>query len=104
MSRGKAYTKGQKEFIVTLKQLYDQEKHNGGTVSTQDAAKRVAKGLNVSLRTVKSILSEYNRTGKIEPASTNRGKPPFSISSQLETVIRQRIRELNRNGQHVSQR
>ena len=64
----------------------------------------VASGLNVSLRTVKSILSEYNRTGKVDSPSTNRGKPPFLISSPLETVIRQRIRELNCNGQHVSQR
>lgn len=98
MSRGKAYTKGQKEFIVTLKQSYDKEKSTGETVSTRDPAKRVAVGLNVSLRTVKSVLSEYNRTFKIESPSNNRGKPPFTISLELETIIRQRIRELNRNG------
>lgn len=104
MSKGKAYTQEQREFIVTLKQSYDQEKLDGETVSTKKSAKRVASGLNVSLRTVKSILSEYNRTGKVDSPSTNRGKPPFLISSPLETVIRQRIRELNCNGQHVSQR
>ncbi len=38
MSRGKAYTKGQKEFIVTLKQSYLREKINGETVSTIDPA------------------------------------------------------------------
>ncbi len=58
----------------------------------------------MGLRTVKSILSEYNRTGKVDSPLTNRGKPPFSISSPLETIIRHRIRELNRNGQHVSPR
>ncbi len=42
--------------------------------------------------------------GKVDSPSTNRGKPPFSISSPLETVIRHRIRELNCNGQYVSQR
>lgn len=104
MPRGKAYTKGQKEFIVTLKQSYDQERLNGETVPTQDPANRVSKGLNVSLRTVKGVLSDYNRTGKVDSPSTNRGKPLFSISSPLETVIRQRIRELNRNGQYVSTR
>ena len=102
MPRGKAYTRGQKAFIVTLKPSYDQEKLEGETVLTQDAAKRVAKGLKVSLRTVKSLLSESNRTGKLDGPSTNRGKPPLSISSPLETVIRQRIREFNRKGQYVS--
>lgn len=102
MARGKAYTKRQKEFIVTLKESYDQERLEGGTVSTKDPANRVAKGLSVSLRTIRSILSDYNRTGKVDSPSTNRGKPEFSISSPLETVIRQRIRELNREGQYVS--
>ena len=104
MARGKAYTKGQKEFIVILKQSYDQERFAGETVSTKDPANRVAGGLTVCLRTVKSILSKYNRTGKVNTPSTNRGKPEFSISSPLETVIRQRIRELNRSGQYVSTR
>jgi transposase len=102
MPRGKAYTKGQKEFIVTLKQSYDQEKVEGDTTSTKDPANRIAQGLNVSLRTVKGILSEYNRTGQVNSPSTSRGKPPFSGSKPLETIIRQRIRELNRNGQFVS--
>ena len=93
MPRGKAYTKGQKEFIVTLKQSYDQERLDGETVSTKDAANRVAKGLNVSLRTVKSVLAEYHRTGNVVSPSINRGKPAFRILSPLETVIRHRIRE-----------
>ena len=102
MPRGKAYTSVQKEFIVTLKQSYDKEKLSGPTVSTKDPANRVASGLNVSLRTVKSILIEYNQTGKVHSPSLNRGKPPFHILSPLETIIRQRIRELNRSGQYVS--
>jgi transposase len=102
MPRGKAYTKGQKEVIVTLKQSYDQERLDGETVSTKDPANRVAKGLNVSLRTVKSVLAEDHRTGKVVSPSINRGKPAFRILSPLETVIRHRIRELNRTGQYVS--
>jgi len=31
MSKGKAYTQEQREFIVTLKQSYDQEKLDGET-------------------------------------------------------------------------
>jgi transposase len=102
MPRGKAYTKGQKEFIVTLRQAYDQERRDGDTVSTKDAANRVAKGLHVSLRTVKSVLAEYHRTGHVTAPSSHRGKPPFRILPPLETVIRHRIRELNRKGHYVS--
>ena len=104
MSQGKAYTKGQKEFIVTLKQSYDQEKFDGETVSTKDPTNRVAKGLCVGLRTVKSVLSEHNLTQKVDSPSRNRGKPPFRISSALSTIIRWRIRELNRSGKYVSVR
>ena len=38
MSKGQAYTQEQREFIVTLKQKYDQEKLEGETVSTQESA------------------------------------------------------------------
>jgi len=47
MPRGKAYTKEQKEFIVTLKQSYVKERLNGDTVSTKEPANRIAQGLNV---------------------------------------------------------
>jgi len=107
MARGKAYTDGQKEFIVTLKQSYDKEKIDNDIVSTKDSAGRVSKGLNVSLRSVKSILSEHNNEKSLDSSPKkarykSRGKPEYRISSPLETIIRQRIRSLNRSGQHVS--
>ncbi len=102
MPRGKAYTQGQKEFIVTLKQSYDRERLDGETVFTQDAASRVAKGLHVSLRTVRSVLAEHHRTGNVTSPSIPRGKPAYRISPPFETVIRHRIRELNRTGHYIS--
>jgi hypothetical protein len=33
-----------------------------------------------------------------------KGKPPYRVAPALETVIRQRLRELNRQGSHVSRR
>jgi transposase len=107
MARGKAYTDGQKEFIVILKQSYDKEKIEHETISTKDPADRVSKGLNVSLRTVRSVLSEHNKERYNDSPTgitsyKNRGKPEFRISSALETIIRQRIRTLNRFGQYVS--
>ena len=102
-SQGKAYTKEQKEFIIRLKQSYDEERALQTTVSTRDPAGRVAKGLQVSLSTVKAVLAEYHRTGQVEtPAILSRGKPGYRVGSALETVIRQRVRELNRRGEAVS--
>jgi transposase len=102
-SQGKAYTKEQKEFIIRLKQSYDEERALQATVSTCDAAGRVAKGLQVSLSTVKAVLAEYYRTGQVEtPAILSHGKPGYRVGSALETVIRQRVRELNRRGEAVS--
>ena len=102
-SQGKAYTKEQKEFIICLKQSYDEERALQATVSTRDAAGRVAKGLQVSLSTVKAVLAEYHRTGQVEtPAILSHGKPGYRVGSALETVIRQRVRELNRRGEAVS--
>jgi transposase len=103
--QGKAYTKEQKEFIVRLKHCYDEERASSSSVSTRDPAARVAKGLNVSLWAVKTILAEYNQTGQVSaPTSTLRGKPPYHVASALETILRQRVRELNRRGDYVSVR
>jgi transposase len=102
MSRGKAYTKGQKEFIVALKKSYDEEKISSDTISTKGSANRVSKGLKVSIRTVRNILSEYKKTGQVNSPLLSNGKPEFIISSAMETIIRRHVRELNSNGKYVS--
>jgi hypothetical protein len=81
-SQGKAYTKEQKEFIVRLKQSYDEERGTQATVSTRNPAGRVAKNLQVGLATVKTVMAEYHRTGKVvAPSPMPRGKPPYRVGS-----------------------
>lgn len=104
-SQGKAYTKEQKEFIVRLKQSYDKERAVQASVSTCNPAGRVAKGLQVSLSTVKAVMAEYYHRGSVEtPTAGVRGKPGYRMECSLATVIRQRVRELNRRGEAVSLR
>lgn len=74
------------------------------TVSTCNPAGRVAKGLQVSLSTVKAVMADHHRGTMETPAALVRGKPSYRIGSTLETVIRQRVRELNRRGEAVSLR
>jgi transposase len=103
MSQGKAIDVWERQFVVRLKAHFDQERRQNSLVSTQDPEGRVAKALGIGRRSVKEILSTYHKTGQVTVAvPQSKGNPPFRIKPALETVIRQRIRELNRQGLHVS--
>lgn len=105
MSQGKAIDIRERQFVVRLKEYFDQECRQGPVVSTQNPVARVAKTLGIGERTVKQILSTYYKTGQVTaPVLDAKGKPPYHIKPALETVLRQRIRELNRQGSHVSVR
>jgi len=105
MAQGKAVDLRGRQFVVRLKEFFDQERRAGAVVSTQDPAGRVATALGLGKRTVKDILSTYHRTGQcLAPTVEAKGKPPYRIQAPLEKVIRQRIRERNRQGSHVSVR
>jgi hypothetical protein len=103
MSQGKAIDVWERQFVIRLKAHFDQERRQGSSVSTQDPAGRVAQALGIGRRSVKEILSTYRKTGQVTVVALQaKGKPPYRIQPALETVIRQRIRELNRQGLHVS--
>ena len=105
MPQGQAVDVRERQFVVQLKEYFDQERRQGPTVSTQDAVGRVAQALGLGKRTVKEILRTYRQTGQVATAPLDaKGKPPYRIQRALETVIRQRIRELNRQGSHISVR
>jgi len=105
MPQGQAVDLRERQFVVRLKDYFDQERRQGLSVSTQDAVGRVAQALGLGKRTVKEILRTYRQTGQVATATLeSKGKPPYRIQPALETVIRQRIRALNRQGSHVSVR
>lgn len=105
MPQGQAVDFRERQFVVRLKAYFDQERQQGLSVSTQDAVGRVAKALGLGKRTVKEILSTDQKAGQVAvPALASKGKPPYRIQPALETVLRQRIRALNRQGSHVSVR
>ena len=105
MSQGQAVDFRERQFVVRLKDYFDQERQQGLSVSTHDAVGRVAKALDLGTRTVKEMLSTYHTAGQVAvPALASTGKPPYRLQPALETVMRQRIRALNRQGSHVSVR
>ncbi len=105
MPQGKAVDLRGRQFVVRLKEVFDQERRAGAVVLTKDPAGRVATALGLGKRTVKDILSTSHRTGHcLAPPVEAKGKPPYRMQAPLEKVIRQRIRERNRQGSHVSVR
>jgi len=105
MPQGQAVDLRERQLVVRLKEYFDQERRQGPSVATQDAVGRVAQALGLGKRTVKEILRTYHQTGQVALAThESKGTPPYRIQQALETVMRQRIRALNRQGSHVSGR
>ncbi len=105
MPQGKVIDIRDREVIVLLKKHFDQERREGIVVSTKDPSERVAKILGISKRIVQEVFREYSKKGDVlAPDVEYKGRPPHKIKPCLETVIRHRIRELNRQGSHVSLR
>ena len=105
MPQGQAVDGRKRQVVVQLKEYFDQERRQGPTVSTQDAVGRVAQALGLGKRTVQEILRTYRQTGQVATAPRDaKGKPPYRLQRALETVIRQRMRALTRQGSHSSGR
>ena len=102
MPQGQAGDFRERQFVGRWKESFEQERQQGLSVATHDAVGRVAKALGLGKRPVKEMLSTYPKVGQVAvPALESTGKPPYRIQPALETVIRQRIRALNRQGSHV---
>jgi len=79
MPQGKAVDLRGRQFVVRLKEVFDQERRAGAVVSTQDPAGRVAKALGLGKRTVKDILSTYHHTGQfLAPTVEAKGRVPVA--------------------------
>jgi transposase len=102
--QGKALSQGQRQFITALKAYFDAEKKAGPTAATKDPTGRVAAGLNIGRRTVENVLAQYHKDGNllVQHPHLSRGQPAFRLSDELVPSIREYIRVMNQNGQHVS--
>src|SRR5437016_13717902 len=77
MPQGKAVDLRGRQFVVRLKEVFDQERRAGAVVSTKDPAGRVAKALGLGKRTVKDILRPLITLGNsLRPVSKRKASPP----------------------------
>ena len=100
--QGKKFTLEMQQFVRNLKQHFDAEKRAEKFVSTKNAVKRVAKGLDIGETTVKRILADSTSpsTTAIQ-RSRVRGKPSYRVPQNLQPVIRTFVREKNFQGQKI---
>lgn len=105
MPQGQGVDFRERQLVVRLKGYVDQERQQGLSVSTHDAGGRVAQALGLGKRTVQEMLSTYQKAGQgAVPALEANGTPPSRLQPAVETMIRQRMRALNRQGSQVSVR
>ncbi len=99
--QGKEFTPEMKLLIVSLKLHFDQEKKAGRSVSTKNAAGRVANGLGIGEATVKRIMAAHKQGKGLVTEEKERGKPPYRLSLNLQPVIREFIRQKNLKGEKI---
>ncbi|MBF0226336.1 MAG: hypothetical protein HQK76_12850 [Desulfobacterales bacterium] len=99
--QGKEFTPEMKQLVVNLKVHFDEEKKNGKTVSTRNAAGRVAQGLGIGESTVKRIMAAHKLGKVVEIEDKERGKPQYRLSLNLQPFIRDYIRQKNLKGQKI---
>jgi len=75
--QGKEFTPEMNQLIVNLKQHFDEEKKAGKSVSTKNAAGRVAYGLGIGGATVKRIMATHKQEKVVVVKEKERGKPPY---------------------------
>jgi len=102
--QGKQLSSEMMESVVRLKKHHDEERKRGKFVSTKNSTGRTADALGLGVVTVKRIMARYIQSGEkviVKPAQRP-GRPPSSISVNVQPAIRQFIRAENLEGRRVS--
>jgi len=101
--KGKEFTPGMKQLVVNVKQFNDIERHQKKFKAVW-SIEQTAKALGIGEATVRRIMAEYNKNKKniLTSLPKMRGKPEYTISKDLQPVVRDYIRSQNLKGQHVS--
>ena len=104
MSQGKELTYEQKQGIVDVKKYMDNEKAQGKFVSTLNPTLRTAQALNVSLSTVKNVLSAANKNqGLVQKSDRKqRGHGIPKVDSHEIAIVRRMIQDAYLRGELVT--
>lgn len=102
MGQGKALTPGEKKTIVSLKEYFDQSK-NDLQEQKCSSAQRVANSLGFGIATIKRTMADFNRGVNFEDTKrAYRGRSQRALSDSAQTVVRDYIRDANREGAYIT--
>lgn len=102
--QGVEFSPEMRQMIVNVKRFFDESKASGNFEDIPSSTP-ISKALDVSISTVKVVMSAYNKMGKESLENSNfskRGQPSYSAESGMEPLVRQYIRQANRSGSQVN--
>ena len=102
MAQGKALTPEEKKAIVALKEYFDRtidDLEEQGELSVQ----RVSNALGFGLSTVRRTMADYSRGINFDKESiVYRGRPQLALSDSAQTIVREYIRNANKEGAYIT--
>ena len=102
MGQGKPLTSEEKKLIVALKEYFDRTKDDFKEQECPSAQK-VANALGFGIATIKRIMSDYNRGISFEVAEQAfRGRPQRVLHDSTQTIVRDYIRNANKEGAYIT--
>ena len=102
MAQGKALTPEEKKAIVALKEYFDRT-INDLEEQKELSVQRVSNALGFGLATVRRTMADYNRDVNFdEELIVYRGRPQRALSDSAQTIVREYIRNANKEGAYMT--
>ncbi len=102
MAQGKALTPEEKKAIVALKEYFDRTVDD---LEEQEAlsVQRVSNALGFGIATVRRTMADYSRGVNFDKETTvYRGRPQRALSDSAQTIVRECIRNANKEGAYMT--
>jgi len=102
MAQGKALTPEEKKAIVALKEYFDRSIDD---LEEQEelSVQRVSNALGFGLSTVRRTMADYSRGVNFDKESiVYRGRPQRVLSDSAQTIVREYIRNANKEGAYMT--
>lgn len=102
--QGIEFNPGMRKMVVNVKHYFDSIRNNYSMLE-MPSTQLAASALDISESAVKVIMAAFNKNGEDGLYFSNiqkRGRPSYTLESGIEPVIRQFIREANKEGAQVN--
>ena len=102
MAQGKALTAEDKKAIVSLKDYFDSTKNDLQELA-KPSVKKVANALGFGIATIKRTMADHSRGVDFdELENVFRGRPQRALSDSTQAIVRNYIRNANKEGAYIT--